>query len=364
MEKDSMLYIMHIDWDWIKQRPHFLAEEFSEVYDITVLYPISRNKKKLKKNNRDIIEPKFFLKLPFRRKSKILYKLNNFLLLMYVRRIIKIKKPNYIWISHPEIYNYIPVTYEGEIIYDCMDDNIYLEENKKFQNELAILENNLIRKSDKIFVTSENLKQKILNRYKENEDKIYLSRNAFNGKIKGKKDHEEIEFQYNKRIKICYIGTISSWFDIDVIQYSIEKNKNIEFHIIGPIDIDENELRHENIKLYHSIEHSLLEKYVEEMDILIMNFKLNEIIMSVDPVKLYEYINFNKPIISIRYPEIERFEKFVYFYNTKEEFYENINIALNNMKYTNTERLKFLKMNTWKERAQNIIKILDKKEKL
>ena len=47
-----------------------------------------------------------------------------------------------------------------------------------------------------------------------------------------------------------------------------------------------------------------------------MPFILNELIESVDPVKLYEYINFEKNIICIKYDEILRFKDFVYFYNT------------------------------------------------
>lgn len=50
------------------------------------------------------------------------------------------------------------------------------------------------------------------------------------------------------------------------------------------------------------------------MDCLIMPFILNDIISDVDPVKLYEYISMGKNIISVKYREVKRFEKFVYFY--------------------------------------------------
>ena len=50
-----------------------------------------------------------------------------------------------------------------------------------------------------------------------------------------------------------------------------------------------------------------------------MPFVVNDIILSVDPVKLYEYLNFNKNIISVHYPEIDRFSDFVNFYNSNKE---------------------------------------------
>src|SRR3954471_3757692 len=37
--KHRILYVMHVDWRWIKQRPHFMAEELSRRTDrILVLY--------------------------------------------------------------------------------------------------------------------------------------------------------------------------------------------------------------------------------------------------------------------------------------------------------------------------------------
>ncbi len=51
-----------------------------------------------------------------------------------------------------------------------------------------------------------------------------------------------------------------------------------------------------------------------------MPFKLNDIVEAVDPVKLYEYINFNKDILTISYKEIERFSKFTYSYDGYDEF--------------------------------------------
>ena len=33
----KMLYCMHIGWNWIKQRPHFIAEELANEYDLTVI---------------------------------------------------------------------------------------------------------------------------------------------------------------------------------------------------------------------------------------------------------------------------------------------------------------------------------------
>ena len=193
---------------------------------------------------------------------------------------------------------------------------------------------------------------------------MFLVRNAFNGKFIDKNE-EETDISKKDVYKVCYIGTISSWFDIDALEYSIKENRNIEYHIIGPIDIDISKIKNDKIKFYSTIKHDELYNYVKEFDCLIMPFKLNEIVESVDPVKLYEYINFNKPIVSIYYDEISRFEDFVYFYNNKEELAKilaDLSRGNKGVKYDKIQRHSFLKENTWNYRANYINNLIYENE--
>ena len=47
--------------------------------------------------------------------------------------------------------------------------------------------------------------------------------------------------------------------------------------------------------------HKSLIKYAKNADFFIMPFKLNNLTIGVDPVKLYEYIAYSVPIISVYY---------------------------------------------------------------
>lgn len=53
MNKSKILYIMHVPWGWIKQRPHFFAEYLNKDFDVDVVY-----KKPLKVSNRNLINKK------------------------------------------------------------------------------------------------------------------------------------------------------------------------------------------------------------------------------------------------------------------------------------------------------------------
>jgi teichuronic acid biosynthesis glycosyltransferase TuaH len=80
-----------------------------------------------------------------------------------------------------------------------------------------------------------------------------------------------------------------------------------------------------------------------------MPFVVDDLVRSVNPVKIYEYIYFDKPILSIYYPGLERFKKFIDFYINKEECVSIIEKCLisSTKKYSAFEREIFFLENTW-----------------
>ena len=42
----KILYVMHISWGWIKQRPQFIAEELAKTCEVDVYYRMSNHNKK------------------------------------------------------------------------------------------------------------------------------------------------------------------------------------------------------------------------------------------------------------------------------------------------------------------------------
>ena len=103
------------------------------------------------------------------------------------------------------------------------------------------------------------------------------------------------------------------------------------------------------------MQHKKLINFSVKADAFIMPFKLSQLIKSVDPVKLYEYLVFNKPVISIFYPELRYFQKFIYFYKNDKDIISIIKkvIKKNNLKNNNFLN-KFLKKNCWDERAKKL----------
>lgn len=117
---------------------------------------------------------------------------------------------------------------------------------------------------------------------------------------------------------------------------------------------------HERIKHIPPVKHDDLFEASKDADAFILPFELCELVFSVDPVKLYEYINFGKNILCVNYPEIQRFEPFVFFYTDYDSFKKSIAIMIHSdgRKYSDDARIDFLSHNTWEQRGSEITFLL------
>lgn len=353
MEKKlKILYFMNVDWSWIRQRPHIIAQMLDQKYDLTVLYPAYltrpwRMQKKTQKTNKciGIFHPPF--------ETKIIIFQN--LIQKKIRKIIgRIDQYDVIWLSSPEYIIYVPDNYKGKIIYDNMDDIVKLQTDNMMANKLKITQDIALERAAAVLVTSNYLYNKLPEKIR---GKAHLIRN---GCLRSQIFEIENSVSLKKQYSIGYIGTISEWFDFELLLKFLRKNAEFNLELFGPnlIPIPNDQ----RIHLNGVIEHDRLPEAVENIDCLIMPFLLNEITLAVDPVKLYEYIGFGKCIVSIRYPEIERFEPFVYFYDNEEQF-NNLMEGLKRKgfppKYNSVQQNAFLLENSWEKRIIKIERIIN-----
>jgi len=92
--------------------------------------------------------------------------------------------------------------------------------------------------------------------------------------------------------KIGYCGTIAQWCDWELLTKLVEARPGVEVHLVGPLDAGASLQVHSQIVWHGPVEHGDLPEIMGAFDCLIMPFKVTPLIESVDPVKLYEYVNF------------------------------------------------------------------------
>lgn len=350
-KKKKMLYVMNVNWSWIRQRPHILAQQLDELYDLTVLYPqyISKPwKRQYKTKKTKDCKPIF--QIPFEKRFTLLSRIQEKIILQKLKNI---KEYDILWLSSPVYAKYIPSDYEGMIIYDNMDDNVALQKNPEMARRMSVGQEILFENSDLIFVTSNNLLERLP---KKVQEKSHLVRNGSCIELIEKIQQADAT---KEKYHIGYLGTISEWFNFKLVEECVKRNPNVIFDLYGPSAVAAP--KSERIILHGVIEHAEIVSALKEMDCLIMPFILNDIVLAVDPVKLYEYIGLGKCIIAIKYPEVERFEDFVYFYEDEKSFNELLNsLILQGFppKYDKKKQKEFLINNSWEQRIKDIEQII------
>ena len=350
----KILYIIHTDWSWIKQRSQFLAENLNSHYQVKVIYKFSFRRRTLTTNPSELVaQPYPFLPF-FLRKNYFLTKFDHILGLFFVNIYTKIFAIDCVVVTHPLMYKYIPKRLP--FIYDLHDDNSEFYPNGWLKKLISSENLTCLGAAAAVLFSSEYLKSRYNS---ENSSRICdVIRNAHS--LKEYPMQAQVKIKKNSKLKIFYFGTISEWFRFDLVSGAISKFDNIEFHIIGPSDVKLP--MHDRIIYYGSLNHNKMVKISMSADAFIMPFEVNELIKGVDPVKFYEYIAFNKPIFTPFYKEIEGYRDFVQYYDSDDSFYDLVS-QFSMGKISSPDRIKsvgFLNKSRWSDRALQFKEIVDK----
>ena len=370
-KEKRILYLMSVPWGWIKQRPHFLAEELAKYYKVDVYYKKStaiKSKNLLTDLPEDIhnLQIRYFRVFPFYAIPIIRnLKLDIINTLLCFFQFPAIKRYDYVWVPSPRLYNLIaPLLSDNQkVIFDCMDDAAefgnYSEDSPARK---AVLENEkrLLKRTDFLFFSASYLRDKVLGRAGMLHRESLIVNNAI--EMPDKTTSLSIPREMQQKIDVVkqlsrplmYIGTIAEWFDFETVIKALNQDKKLNLVLIGPNNVAIP--THPQIHYLGTIKRDFIFNFMDLAYALVMPFKVNELIKSVNPVKLYEYIYTGKTVIAPRYQESEAFSEFVYLYSSFDEFVEAINSgesAKKGEKYL--QRCEdFLRKNTWKKRCDII----------
>lgn len=363
----KIMYLCPVDWRWIKQRPQFLAEELCRYYDMHVVYPYKNNRRGLQNEAYTQVKLMPCFSLPtLGGKLRFAGKINAVLSKVQMMMAYKKIKPDILWVSMPWQIDSFSDQLPCRIIYDCMDDYAAISTDRTGVNVLMEQEKKLIQRADIIFASSENLRHVLADRHHIKLDRIQLLRNGYNANWSHVKSTGVEEKKADAHsVRIGYFGTIGRWFDFELLINSLKRYPQVEYHLFGPLEAGVQIPRHNRLIYCGVLEHEKLGVQAKQLDALMMPFLLNDIVVSVDPVKLYEYIWMEKSILCIRYPEIERFDPFVLFYRTQEEYMKQLEVVLKKekTKYSHEQAVSFLAENNWRRRAERAAEFIDDLEK-
>lgn len=362
--KKRLLYIMSVDWNWIAQRPHFMALELAKYYKVTVVYPRYlyrpwKGQQNVKPPGRCIGVPQ----IPLQENYPFLQRLSTHI---FERFTGPLDRYDIVWFGTPMFARILPEHYSGIVVYDYMDDIAALQPNARIASYVRKAHTWLLQRADLILVTS----QYLMNTLNANAcGKASLVRNAFRKGMESRnitsgeslRDREDCEQPHKKqKVRLGYVGTISEWMDFPLLMESLNRFPQIEYHFWGPSN---GEIpSHERLFFHGVIEHDRIREAIREIDCMIMPFRVNDIVLAVDPVKLYEYISFGKNIIAVRYPEVERFAPYAWLYEKPEEYHGLVKRLCDGtlpVRFSRQEQAAFLADNSWEMRGKVVYRLLE-----
>lgn len=371
---NKILYLSHVSWGWIKQRPHFIAEKLSQNFEVHA-YPLESIRKKQFNihSGENLILKKLIL--PFHIKHISLNNIGTLIYSLVFRLQIKnIHEYKYIWITNLWLYRYLKrfIKPDQILVYDCMDDDLEFPFNKRSKRILATLRNlekELLPRADIILFSSKYLRDKVIGRNNTvplNADKINVVNNAVElPKISQTTDNSEIKrtLDYIKGLRnpVVYIGTIAAWIDFKLLENTLNNNPELNFVLIGPTEVEIPDI--DRLHYLGRIQREYIFDIMDAAKALMMPFVVNELIKSVNPVKLYEYIVSGKPIFVPEYGEMEQFRPYVYEYDNESEFIRLTDMLTSGQlkdKYDINSGKRFAESNDWNSRCGQIQKLLSR----
>jgi O-antigen biosynthesis protein len=258
-----------------------------------------------------------------------------------------------------------------KITFDCADDILSfvrsaIKQGIMPKNSLRKFTENevkLIKSASACFASSKILCDKIS---KHNSKCVYLP-NAMDF------DHFDLKTKLPKKIEdlpnlkhpvVGFIGAVFEWFDAKLISQLAQLHPEYSILLVGPVNSGKAQLdSYPNIIMVGAKPYESLPSYLSNIDVCLIPFKINDITLASNPIKMYEYLAAGKPVVSTALPEVVRnASEIVYIGKDEMDFLRKVEIAVNENKDNDNDaieiRKSFARRNSWENRVQVIEKVL------
>jgi glycosyltransferase involved in cell wall biosynthesis len=255
------------------------------------------------------VEPNIFvlspLAIPAYGKSSI-RTMNRHLLRYQVRRAMRrlgFTKPIN-WVFNPPAAVVAGTLGEDKLIYYCVDE--YKEFTGVSGQVMADFENQLLRKADLSIVTSERLLQ---SRSKINPHAVLVRHGVDFSHFRRALDPETVvpaEVRDLPRPIIGFFGLIADWVDVDLMAEVAKHYAAGSLVVLGKATTDVSVLESlSNVHLLGRRPYNDLPGYCKAFDVALNPFRINELTLNANPLKVREYLAAGLPVVSTPIPEVE-----------------------------------------------------------
>ncbi|MDH3997988.1 MAG: glycosyltransferase [Desulfuromonadales bacterium] len=233
--------------------------------------------------------------------------------------------------SNPIVVTTLPITadYIGALneklsIYYCVDD--YAEMPGNNPGLMQQLEQKLLQKVDVVCASAASLVEKTST---EKHQPLLLAHGVDTEHFCCQNLDDDTRSTHTPTIG--FFGAISPWLDLELLEQLAAKRSDWRFVLIGPADADISRLQQlPNVVFPGKTDYAELPGAAAEFDVALIPFKVNTLTLSVNPLKMMEYLALGLPVVSTPLPEVEKHSDLVFMAKDAAEFEQQIEQALAN----------------------------------
>ncbi|HKQ63055.1 MAG TPA: glycosyltransferase [Candidatus Polarisedimenticolaceae bacterium] len=264
-----------------------------------------------------------------------------------------------LWTYMPNVNRLLGRLGERRVVYHCVDE--YAAFSGVPRAAIARMERELVRRADVVLTSSEQLRRE---RMPFNPNTHFVSHGVDLEHFAGALDPrtpQPPELRALPRPVIGFIGLVADWVDLSLIHAVARAYPQGSVVLIGKTATDVTALRGiGNIHLLGRRPYTVLPGYCRGIDVAIVPFRINELTLRANPLKLREYLAAGLPVVSTRLPEVERYAELVQLADGPAEFVGAVARALHQRSADEARRrAAAMRGESWETRVEEISTILE-----
>ncbi len=282
-------------------------------------------------------------------------RLNRRLLILQIRRVLRKvgRGPVQLWSFTPDVSYLLGRFGEQKAVYYCVDDHASFTGYDRQQ--VLRDEEDLCRRADLVVTTSMALQEakKGLNPntilVPHGVDYDHFSR-AFTEDLPAPADVADIP-----QPRLGFFGLIRDWVDVDLLAEVARRRSDWQIVLIGDSTVDLSPYRAlSNMHFLGRKPYEQLPAYCRQFDVGLIPFRINELTLAVNPIKLREYLAAGLPVVSTPLPEARLYEHLIEIAGTADEFVTAVETCLGADPAGRARRAAAMVAETWPEKVEQI----------
>ncbi len=286
--------------------------------------------------------------------------LNTWVLSAFLRRLIRrlgFHRP-ILWTFLPNVNGLLGRLGEDMVVYHCVDE--YTAFSGVASQSLRQMEHDLLGKADLVFASSEQL---CLERKSLNPRTYFISHGVDVGHFSRALDPRTktpVDMQEMTRPVIGFFGLIAEWIDLSLIRYLALARPRWSIALVGKATTDLSPIKGlPNVHLLGQKPYGSLPGYCKVFDVAMVPFRINDLTVRANPLKLREYLAAGLPVVSTDLPEIRKYQHLVRIADGPEAFLHGVELSLGEQADSlRQRRSESMKSESWEQRVRELSSII------